>query len=97
MDYFTYTIKEEPITKQKYIGWGDVYHIVNGTYSKEIIVDLDFNVKDGKPCLHFRYNGFKLRVKDKVYFLDTLNLLAFFVQGLAKNKICVNIFNIVIY
>lgn len=72
MDYFTYTIKEEPITKQKYIGWGDVYHIVNGTYSKEIIVDLDFNVKDGKPCLHFRYNGFKLRVKDKVYFLDTL-------------------------
>lgn len=32
-----------------------------------------------------------------MYFLDTLNLLAFFVQGLAKNKICVNIFNIVIY
>lgn len=72
MDYFTYTIKEEPITKQKYIGWGDVYHIVNRTGSKEIIVDLDFNVKDGKPCLHFRYNGFKLCVKDKVYFLDTL-------------------------
>ena len=32
-----------------------------------------------------------------MYFLDTLNLLAFFVQGLAKNKIYVNIFNIVIY
>lgn len=72
MDYFTYIIKEEPITKQKCIGWVDVYHIVNRTGSKKMIVDLDFNVKDGKPCLHFRYNGFKLCVKDKVYFLDTL-------------------------
>ena len=32
---------------------------------------LDFNIKDGKPCLHLRYEGIKLTVNDKLYFVDS--------------------------
>ena len=33
-------------------------------------VGLNLNIKDGLPCLHIRYKGFRLRPKDKIYFLD---------------------------
>lgn len=70
MDGYSYYITKDIITKEPYISWSHDYSISNRVGSKCFDVDLNLNIKDGLPCLHFRYKGFKLNVKDRVYFLD---------------------------
>lgn len=70
MSGYSYHITKDVITKEPQISWSHDYSISNYVGRKCFDVSLNLNIKDGLPCLHFRYKGFKLSMKDRVYFLD---------------------------
>lgn len=60
---YTYSIVEDKVKKTKRIVWGGRLYISR-------ILDIEFNIKDNYPCLHFRYQGFRLNINDRIFFLD---------------------------
>lgn len=62
----------DKITECYHIYWGyydDAGFSVTG-FNKDKC-SLVFNLKNNLPCLHLRYEGFHLKINDKVYFVDT--------------------------
>lgn len=74
MSTLKYEIGFDHITGERKIQWSH-YLIHRKIYSmnKGWEIHLDFNIKDDKPCLHFRFRGIKLRAKDKIYIGATLS------------------------
>ena len=72
MESYNYSIIKDVISREPRIQWVRDYEISNltSTSKNDKEVGLNLNIKDGQPCLHIRYKGFRLRPKDKIYFLD---------------------------
>lgn len=72
MESYNYSIIKDVISREPRIQWVRDYEISNltSTSKNDKEVGLNLNIKDGLPCLHIRYKGFRLRPKDKIYFLD---------------------------
>ena len=84
MSKITYVITKDLVSGEPQINWcGSLLHLYEYKPLPKSFIEkkekklptwkicLDFNIKDGKPCLHLRYEGIKLTVNDKLYFVDS--------------------------
>lgn len=62
-DYSLYIDNIDGSTK---IGW----HNNNAKFDCQNQVFISLNIKENKPCLHFRYKKFSLKLNDKIFFLS---------------------------
>lgn len=70
MDIPPYIIRRDTVSGTPKIHWiGNELYVYSLYKDKNYKICLNFNIKDGKPCLHFRYKGFRLSLNDKVYFI----------------------------
>lgn len=72
---YSYSITKEVLTNHIRLVWNHCYRLtfdVNNSSKKKSIC-LDLNIKDNQPCLHFRYEGFKINVGDRFCLLDFSN------------------------
>ena len=65
MSDLKFHIGYDSITKEHPIEWS--HYLILRRLGESWECHLDFNVKNGRPCLHFRFRGITLRVKDKLY------------------------------